>query len=243
MEVVLKVVRQPNDEWHSGGITAAFEGRGVVRVLESIEGAALFERVMPGTALVDTVLAGRDDDATEILADVIWAMSGAPDSQVSAPNAAKWGQSFERYLATGDRQVPRELVERAQEVYLRLARSQGETRLLHGDLQHYNVLLDVSRGWLAIDPKGVTGETEYELGASLRNPGERPDLFASAKIVERRLELYARRLEIDVERALGWAFAQAVLSAVWSVEDGEAVAPDSSTFMLANVIAPMLTET
>ena len=159
---------------------------------------------------------------------------------VSPPTVAEWGRSFERYLATGDRQVPRELVERGQQVYLRLARSQGKTRLLHGDLQHYNVLFGAERGWLAIDPKGVTGETEFELGASLRNPGERPDLFASTKIVERRLELYARRLEIDVERALGWAYAQAVLSAIWAVEDGEVVEAGNSTFQLANAIAPML---
>ena len=38
------------------------------------------------------------------------------------------------------------------------------------DLQHYNVLFDSDRGWLAIDPKGVIGEVEYEIGASLRNP-------------------------------------------------------------------------
>jgi streptomycin 6-kinase len=43
-------------------------------------------------------------------------------------------------------------------------------RLLHGDLQHYNVLLDRKRGWLAIDPKGVVAEGEFELGAALRNP-------------------------------------------------------------------------
>ena len=42
--------------------------------------------------------------------------------------------------------------------------------LLHGDLQHYNVLLDKDRGWVAIDPKGVVGELEYEVGALLRNP-------------------------------------------------------------------------
>lgn len=51
------------------------------------------------------------------------------------------------------------------------------------DLQHYNVLFDDARGWLAIDPKGVVGEVEYEIGAILRNPIERPDLFAAPEIV------------------------------------------------------------
>jgi streptomycin 6-kinase len=38
------------------------------------------------------------------------------------------------------------------------------------DLHHYNVLSDSGRGWLAIDPKGLVGEVEYEVGAAIRNP-------------------------------------------------------------------------
>jgi hypothetical protein len=34
--------------------------------------------------------------------------------------------------------------------------------------------------WIAVDPKGVIGEIEYEIGASLRNPYENPEIFASA---------------------------------------------------------------
>jgi streptomycin 6-kinase len=91
--------------------------------------------------------------------------------------------------------------------------------LLHGDLHHYNVLSDRARGWCAIDPKGVVGELEYELGAALRNPIDRPDLFASVDIVERRLEHFGLALGIDTSRARGWCFAQAVLAAIWSLED------------------------
>ena len=32
-----------------------------------------------------------------------------------------------------------------------------------------NVRFDSGRGWLAIDPKGVFGELEYEVGAVVRN--------------------------------------------------------------------------
>ena len=56
----------------------------------------------------------------------------------------------------------------------------------------------------------------------------RPDLFARLDIVERRLEQFGLALGLDVGRARGWCFAQAVLAAIWSVEDGcaaEAEAP------------------
>lgn len=102
------------------------------------------------------------------------------------------------------------------------------------------ILLDSGRGWVAIDPKGVVGEVEYEVGASLRNPVERPELFASPQIVERRLRLYAARLHLDADRALQWSFSQAVLSAIWSIEDGIALDVTSPGMMLAQAIQPLL---
>ncbi len=101
-------------------------------------------------------------------------------------------------------------------------------------------LFDSTRGWLAIDPKGVVGEVEFEIGATLRNPFERPDLFVSAAIVERRLARLARRLNINLARALEWGFAQAVLSAIWSLEDGFTVEADAPVLRLATAIRPML---
>ena len=152
-----------------------------------------------------------------------------------------WARGFERYSESGDLQVPGNLIEEAHHWYSYLSASQQHPRLLHGDLQHHNVLFDSDRGWLAIDPKGVAGEIEYEIGAVLRNPTERPDLFASPAHVERRLNRFARRLGMCFERALAWGFAQGVLSAVWQVEDGFTVdARDNPSIMLATAIRPML---
>jgi streptomycin 6-kinase len=238
--VVLKVLRQSGDEWRSAEVLEAFDGRGMVRVYEYIEGALLLERLNPGTSLSDVALAGRDQEATDILAEVIQRTSHPRESLKSAPTVEDWGKGFERYLASGDNQIPNSLIERGQHVYAELCASQQGVRLLHGDLQHYNVLLDSDRGWIAIDPKGVVGEIEYEIGASLRNPYEKPKLFASARTVERRLMLFGARLTIDADRALRWAYAQAVLSAVWAVEDGVAVDARNPSTMLANAIEPLL---
>jgi len=111
---------------------------------------------------------------------------------------------------------------------------------LHGDLQHYNILFDIEQGWTAIDPKGVVGEVEYEIGASLRNPYEKPELFASGEAVRRRLNSYARLLKLDSKRVLEWALTQAVLSAIWTVEDGFALDGSYPTIRLADTIRTML---
>lgn len=246
--VVLKVIRQPGDEWRCGAVMAAFGGRGMARVYEYVEGAALLERLNPGARLADIALDGRDEEATEILADVIERMSRPCESSDEPSrealkdfvSAQDWGKGFQRYLASGDRQIPAGLVEHARRLYFDLCASQRSVRLLHGDLQHYNVLFDSDRGWLAIDPKGVIGEVEYEIGASLRNPNEKPELCASPETVEKRLRCFETKLKLNSDRALAWGFAQAVLSAIWSVEDGFAVDAGNPSLRLANAIWPTL---
>jgi streptomycin 6-kinase len=233
--VVVKVARAAGDEWRSGEITAAFGGRGVVQVHDHVAGAVLLERLVPATPLVALVREGRDDEATELLAALLRRMSPG-DPPAGCATVEEWGLGFGRYLATNDVQIPRELVLHAQRVYSELAAAQREPALLHGDLQHYNVLRDERRGWVAVDPKGVVGELEYEIGAALRNPNEQPDLCASPEAIERRLEIFYAALGIDIDRARAWAFAQAVLSAIWGVEDGCAVDENNAALRVARAI-------
>jgi streptomycin 6-kinase len=236
--LVLKVVKQQNDEWRAGEVLSAFAD-GFPHVFEHTGGAMLLERLQPGNSLADLSLAGRDEEATEIMASVIGKMSpvATPDG---CPKVEDWGKGFERYLATGDRRIPGSLVESAHRFFSDLCISQQKTRLLHGDLHHYNVLYDSQRGWLAIDPKGVIGEVEYEIGAILRNPFERPDLFLSRSTIERRIEQLSSRLNLKRERVVAWAFAQAVLSAIWEIEDGFDVDVSNPSLKLANVLRPMV---
>lgn len=238
--VVLKISKTTGDEWNSGEVLRAFQGAGTVRVLESGEGAVLLERLDPATELVELVRDDRDEEATAILAEVIARMAHH-DPPTGCPTVSDWGLGFDRYLDRyNDGPISPELVHDAREIYRHLATSQKQVMLLHGDLHHYNVLFDSSRGWVAIDPKGVVGELEYELGASIRNPFELPDFYASRTLVERRLKQLTVALGLDYDRALRWAFAQAVLSAIWSVEDGFTVTPTNPHLRLAEVIRPLL---
>lgn len=262
--VVLKVIKrigdeQESDEWRSGEILDAFDGNGVARVHEHVPGAVLMERLRPGNSLVDMSLNGRDEEATDIIADVIrkmarvesvMSMHESPKARAPARSqkakpikcatVQDWAKGFDRHIATQNDLIPMHLVEAAHQLYSNLCASQREPRLLHGDLHHYNVLFNSERGWLAIDPKGVIAEVEYELGAVLRNPFERPDLFVSRFTVERRLKQFTSKLNLDLERALAWAFAQAVLSAIWEIEDGFMVDATNPALRLAHVIGPML---
>lgn len=245
--VVLKVIRQPGDEWCAGEILAAFAANGSVPVYEQAPGAVLMERLRPGDSLAELALNRCDQQATDILAGVMGRMSAhSSTSQLEllndCPTVHDWARGFERHLTSGNEQIPRSLVLAGQRTYLDLCASQRQPRLLHGDLQHYNVLFDSDRGWLAIDPKGVIGELEYEIGAALRNPSEHPELFISRATIERRLGQFTDKLNLDYERTLRWAFAQAVLSAIWLIEDGFLVNKTTPAMRLAAVIRSMLAD-
>ena len=237
--VILKLIKTLSDEWWSGAVLDAFEGEGVVRVFEHVPGALLLERLCPGTRLVDLVLRGDDDDATSVLAAIIGKIS--PHRTIAnVPTVEDWGKGLDRYAESNQTHIPRPLLLEAQRLHSELCASQSQSRLLHGDLHHDNVLFDADRGWLAIDPKGVIGELDYEVGATLRNPTERPELFTDPATIEKRVQCFARTLTLNPGRILAWAFVQAVLSAVWLVEDGFPVDSGHQTIALANAIRPML---
>jgi streptomycin 6-kinase len=218
--VVLKLVKDEGDEWNSGEVVQAFDGRGVARVHEHTGGALLLERLQPGQSLVALCERGDDEAATDVLASVIERMAprATPAKCVMLDDFAA---SFDRYLTANDARVPRAVVVHAQETFAELCRSQNGKRLLHGDLQHSNVLFDNDRGWVAIDPKGVVGELEYELAAFLRNPTEQPQLSTDPRVFDRRVRQLTTALELDLTRVRRWAFAQSVLSAIWDWEDGK----------------------
>ena len=237
--VVLKVLRLEGDESRADAVLEAFDGKGVVRVYAHAPGAVLVERAVPGTRLTDLVLGGRDAEATRILAEVIGNLSPKP-SPAGLPSVSDWTRGFDRYSASADDQIDPDLVRRAHRVYLELAASQRIARLLHGDLHHENVLWDEQRGWLAVDPKGVVGEVEYELGAALRNPHECPEMVTDASTVDSRVVCLASTLGLDPERVLRWAFSQAVLSAIWCIEDEGTVSSTNLSLLLAHTIDRMI---
>lgn len=238
--VALKIVKRAGDEWKSGEVVRAFGGRGMVRALEFDDGAMLLERLTPGHSLVEVVVRGDDDGAASILADVMREL--LPDSAPEGTSTVEdWAGSFEKYRSSGDRQIPPSLVDDGRRVYLELCATQTSRRLLHGDLQHTNILLDARRGWIAIDPKGVIGEREFEVGPLFRNPVQTPHVFSELASVERRLGIVCARAGLSYDRALRWVFAEAVLSAIWGVEDDGFVRDDGPSLTLARTLWPAIT--
>lgn len=231
--VVLKL-GVPNREltWEAAAL-AHFDGQGAARLLHSEpeRGILLLERVWPGTPLVDL----GDDDVqdddrrTRMAAQAMQTLWRPAPADHGFPTVRDWAQGMQRLRATfvgGTGPFPARLVEMAEANFRELLADQAEPMLLHGDLHHWNILAGTGDAWLAIDPKGVAGEAAYEVGALLRNPfadpAHVPDL---ARIQSRRIAILAEMLEMDPQRLRAWSFAQAILSAWWSYEDGGTFEP------------------
>jgi streptomycin 6-kinase len=224
--LVLKLLPSGSDEWRSGEVLRHWDGRGAVRLIEQAPGAVLIERARPGEDLTPLVEAGRDDEATAILCEVMAQLDRPAPAAVSLRTIEDWGQGFERNrpaaLALG---MDSELIDRAGALFHQFCATQAAPIVLHGDLQHFNVVFDANRGWLVIDPKGVIGEAAYETGAMLRNPMTHPALCADPATIERRARIICGRLGHRYERVIGWCFSQWVLSVLWAIEDRLPYAP------------------
>lgn len=222
LPVVLKL-GVPNPELtNEAAALRHYAGRGIVRLLDSDAacGVLLLERLLPGTMLA----AVEDDDAaTQRAAEVMRALWCPPPPDHTFPTVARWAQGFTRLRARfggGTGPLPAALVDRAEALFAELLASAGPPMLLHGDLHHFNILAAERAPWLAIDPKGVLGEPAYEVAAFLRNPPGR--VLAApqpARLLARRVAIFAETLGFERARLLAWGLAHTVLSAWWSLED------------------------
>ena len=209
-----------------------FDGRGVCRLLrvDREDRAMLLEQCEPGSPLTSVK---DDEEATSIAANVLRRMWRPAPHEHGFPLVSDWAMGFDRLRRNyegGTGPMPAVLVGRAEELFAGLIPSQDEPALLHGDFHHENILSSHRGGWLAIDPKGVVGEPTYDAATLLREPPGLAHHPRAAQILERRLDQLSKELNMDRERLCGWALAQSVLAAYWTLEDGHGVWDEELVF-------------
>lgn len=222
--VVLKIAFPQNTEF-AQEIAALkfFNGKAaIVVLLEDLEnGTVLLEKAEPGLGLRSI---SSDEKQIMIASEVmnkLHKLVSAKEMQIF-PAISDWAKAFERYKAKHSLEsgpVPRWMFDKAESIFNQYPKDKKEQVLLHGDL-HSDNILSSQRGWLAIDPKGIIGEREFELGAYLRNPiYDYPKGSNYIKLEKGRIIQFADELGFEKERILDWAFACAVISILWFLED------------------------
>jgi streptomycin 6-kinase len=218
-----------------------FDGQVMVQLLKADRdtGLMLLERIRPG----DPLAAMKDDEcATSVFAGVVRRMRKAAPTESNFPSIVDWAKGFQRLrdrFSGNAGPFPESVVNRADTLMAELIDSMSDAVLLHGDLHHWNILSAEREPWLCVDPQGVVGEQEYEIGAWLRNPF--PDILKITdpkEFLARRVDQLSEELGFDRNRIIGWAYSQAVLAGVWSFEEGS---DDSAGWLTwANEIGALL---
>jgi streptomycin 6-kinase len=156
----------------------------------------------------------HDDEATQIICAVVAHLHG-PRS-LPTPDViplTRWFEALEP--AAG---VHGGILRLSSETASKLLATQRDMTVLHGDIHHGNILDFGPRGWLAIDPKGLSGERGFDYANLFCNPDYEAATMPGR--LERRVELVAAAAALEPSRLLRWILSWAGLSAAWLLDDG-----------------------
>jgi streptomycin 6-kinase len=197
---VLKVRSPDDDESDEEGPALEFwNGDGAVRLLreDPARRALLIERARPGTDISEL----PENDATAIAVDIgdrLWRPANEPFRWIG-DHVPRWLDEPEPSDSGGNQ----ESVPYARSLYESL--SVDRAVLIHGDFHHHNIL-DAGDRYVAIDPKPMLGEPEFDVASYLWNPlGHEVERQA----IERRLAAFAE-IGLSQERMRAWSFIRGV---------------------------------
>ena len=184
---VLKLVYPHRESEQEADALERWDGDGAVRLLarDDERHALLLERCDPGAFLAEA-----SDDPLGVLIGLLPRLWKNADGFHTLSDEVAWWS------------LDGEVGALARE----LAATQGALVLVHQDLHGENVLAAQREPWLVIDPKPLAAEREFGVAPVVRSF----ELGRSKRDVLYRLDRLCSELDLDRERARGWAVVQTV---------------------------------
>jgi streptomycin 6-kinase len=221
---VLKINFPDPESEHEADALAHWNGEGAVRLLahDDERRALLVERCEPGTLLWETA---DEDEANVVAAAVLRRLWRPPPAshrfRLLEDEADRWAESLPGTWEKLGRPFERRLLEAGIAAIRELAPTQRERVVAHQDFHGGNVLRAAREPWLAIDPKPLVAEREFDTASLVRDRreelGRAPD---PARRIRRRLDRLAGELELDRERMRGWGIVHAL---EWGMQESGAL--------------------
>ena len=201
------------------GYLKLLDGDGAVKVLQVDEEycALLLERLIPGVGL-KKICQIDDDRASQIAVELLRRIRRNAPADSEFPALESWTKGFEKAERVNFAAEP---VKKAREYFAELNGASKQHSLLHGDFHHQNILSAQRQPFLSIDPKGIIGNIGYDISVFLNNPRDWLAAHPNRRdILKRRVGIFAEAFGIEPRDLRRWAYAEAVLSAWWTFEDG-----------------------
>lgn len=186
-----------------------------IQVLETDRNcnALLLEAAMPGIALKE-YFPDQDSATVEITCKLIKSFKTDYKEQ-------KYFTSVAQLLTILDKDYPtlNTHLATAQIIRNELLQTTHKNILMHGDLHHENILRH-GNTWRVIDPKGVVGDQAYECAAFIHNPlSELITQQNLPEIINKRIQMFAKLLNISEQRIKRWSYVKAVMATCWAIDD------------------------
>jgi streptomycin 6-kinase len=211
-DAVLKVTSPVDDEAdEEADALQLWGGNGAARLLRRDQSrrAMLIERARPGGDLAKL----PEDEATAVAVDLglrLWRPAASP---------FRWiGDHVPRWLGRAERigGPAAALIPSARTLYEAI--DVGRSTLVHGDFHHHNIL-DAGARYIAIDPKAMLGEPEFDVAPFLWNPIQEE---ITLEVAERRLAAFVAA-GLDEARMRAWSVIRvAYLGAYLGIDDSDA---------------------
>lgn len=231
---VLKIpVVDPENIGEAAGMHC-YQGDGAVRLYEfdPKTNALLLEWARPGSPLLVQPgfpsLEGRPENidkveqACRLYRRLRRAPIAIPDGYPALPEAigmvAEWVDLFTDPDPELAQVIPPHLLSAALEWCERLAVPDGPLLIVNRDTHLGNIVAAEREPWLLIDPKAYLGEAAFDAGFLIMIQVQSAPTAEHARDVVART---AAALEVDAERARGWAFMRAMEEIAWALEDEE----------------------
>lgn len=207
------------EEKRGNRLMARWNGRGAAQVFASDGDAILLERASSTLSLADECCRANDRLACRIICSVVEQLHqiNGKDFPELIP-ISRWFVELEPSAKIYSQVCGYSVLRHSVYALHQLLENPQQPVVLHGDIHHDNILHFDERGWLAIDPKGLTGERGFDYANLFCNP-----LIASTDLIS---QLFHQRVHIVTEysglerkRLLMWILAWCGLSAVWLLHD------------------------
>jgi streptomycin 6-kinase len=217
---ILKINFPEEESEHEADALEHWRGEGAARLLayDHRRRALLVERCEPGDQLWSVE---DEEQANREAASVLRRLWRDADDELPFRRlealAESWASELpERWQKLGH-PFERSLLDAGVSFLRELGPTQSELVVAHQDFHGGNVLRATREPWLAIDPKPLLAEREFDTASLLRD--RRNELTGdprAAHRIRRRLDQLSAELELDRERMRGWALAHAL---AWGVDE------------------------
>jgi streptomycin 6-kinase len=216
--VVLKIGCDEKSLFHEIQALNYFDGNGSIRLISHHpeHHALLLQQAIPGETL-KSLYSSQIEYVMDSYVDTMKKLHNKPLLKTNNyRHIREWLSAIDNL---SDQVCSPHLTKKAITLKNELLGSMTNEIFLHGDLHHDNILKNEDN-WLAIDPKGVVGDAEFEIAAfDFMYVNELANKNDVKVIFEERVNLLTEKANLNPQRIKDWVFVRLILMAAWHVED------------------------